>query len=70
MNISEIEEIFLDINMNTFLDLHENLKNDYEMFGYLNESTSTRFISMIMENILLNENSYDSSSDEEGNNKL
>lgn len=63
----DLRELFLDMNMNTFIDIHEELKKNYEDFGFLNNSSSVDFINNLMEciemnesiNILVNDNSSD-----------
>jgi hypothetical protein len=68
MNIDQVKETFLDVNIDVLLDLHDDLKATYEPLGYFNKSCSNKFIDLIMRNIYLNENAYDSSSEDENNN--
>ena len=69
MYIQDLRETFLDFNMNTLIDIHEQLKLTYENDGFMNNSTSVQFIENVMECIQLNESSnvpfYDNSSDDD-----
>lgn len=69
MYIQDLREIFLDFNMNTLLDIHEQLKLTYENDGFMNSSTSVKFIENVMDCIQLNESTnvpfYDNSSDDD-----
>jgi hypothetical protein len=68
MYYNDIREIFLDYNMNVFINLHEDIKEIYEDLGFFNKSVSQDFIKMIMECIQLNESVYhnnDNSSDDD-----
>ena len=47
------QNCFLDTNLDTLLDLHDNLQHLYEEFGFLNQSKSSAFISEIMLSLIL-----------------
>ena len=51
--------------MNSFITLHQHLKEDNIEMGFMNDSHSYDFIHAIMNNIYLNDTYFDSSSDEE-----
>jgi hypothetical protein len=57
-NIHELKELFLDLNMNMLIDLHDNLVNENADKGLLNTSTSNKFINIIMDNVILNNTQY------------
>lgn len=69
MYIQDLREIFLDFNMNTFIDIHDKVKQQYENDGFMNNSTSVKFIENVMDCIQLNESAsipfYDNSSDDD-----
>jgi len=69
MYIQDLREIFLDFNMNTLIDIHDNVKQQYENDGFMNNSTSVKFIENVMDCIQLNESVsipvYDNSSDDD-----
>lgn len=69
MYIQDLREVFLDFNLDAFIDIHDALKETYENEGFMNDSTSVEFVKNIMECIHLNESInisvYDNSSDDE-----
>lgn len=65
LRMDELKETFVDINMNSFITLHQHLKEDNIEMGFMNDSHSYDFIHAIMNNIYLNDTYYDSSSEEE-----
>lgn len=65
ITVDELKETFIDINSNVLIDLHEDLKTSYMDLGILNHSECHEFINMLADNIQLNVNDYESSSDEE-----
>lgn len=62
----EMKETFLDYNMEMLLDLFDELKTTYNDLGYMNEVTSSQFIQLVMDNVVLSERVNESSSDDEG----
>ena len=65
LRMDELKETFIDINMNSFITLHQQLKEANVEMGFMNNSHSHDFIHVIMNNIFLNDTYYDTSSDEE-----
>jgi hypothetical protein len=61
-----MKETFLDYNMEMLLDLFDELKTTYNDLGYMNEVTSSQFIQLVMDNVVLSERVNESSSDDEG----
>lgn len=55
MYVQDLRELFLDFNMDTFIDTHECLKERYEDLGFLNNSSSIHFVKLLMECIDINE---------------
>ena len=48
-----VKETFLDYNLNTLIDIHENIKDKNENNGFLNNSTSNKFINCVIQNIII-----------------
>ena len=48
-----VNETFLDYNLNTIIDIYDKLKENNENLGFLNKSTSNKFINCIMKNIII-----------------
>lgn len=46
----ELKELFLDYNMNYFLNIHEDLERYHEL-GFFNSSKSYNFIEIFMDNL-------------------
>ena len=65
LKMDELKETFVDINMNSFITLHQQLKDTSVEMGFMNKSQSHDFIHAVMKNIFLNDTYYDTSSDEE-----
>lgn len=65
LKMDELKETFIDINMNSFITLHQQLKETGVEMGFMNKSHSHDFIHAVMKNIFLNDTYYDTSSDEE-----
>lgn len=63
--MDELKETFIDINMNSLIDLHESIQNDIIELGYMNNSQSSDFIHTILDNMFFNDYYYDSSSEDE-----
>ena len=53
MNYSDTYQLFMDWNFNVIMDVFDNLQTTYQDQGYLNNSESTGFIDMIMNNVNL-----------------
>lgn len=54
LTLNALKEIFIDANLDEFINLHQSLVEKYNMFGYLNDSTSSKFIHMVVDNIIIN----------------
>lgn len=52
--LDALREIFIDANMDEFMNLHESLVDKYSMFGFMNKSTSSKFIHDIVDSIVIN----------------
>jgi hypothetical protein len=69
MYVQDLRELFLDFNMDTFIDTHDELKQRYENRGFFNDSSSVDFVKLLMECVDINESinlSYnDNSSDDD-----
>jgi hypothetical protein len=69
MYVQDLRELFLDFNMDTFIDTHDELKQRYENCGFFNDSSSVDFVKLLMECVDINESinlSYnDNSSDDD-----
>lgn len=48
-----VKETFLDYNLNTLINIHEDIKDKIENNGFLNNSTSNKFINCVMQNIII-----------------
>lgn len=70
MYVQDLRELFLDFNMDAFIDTHDVLKERYEDHGFLNNSSSVHFVHLLMECIDLNESinlSYNDNSSDDDN---
>ena len=63
--MDELKETFIDMNMSTLLELHEELVQCYVDMGFLSTSTSYDFIHCIVDHIDFNERISEYSSDDE-----
>jgi hypothetical protein len=63
--MDQIKETFIDMNMCTLLQLHEELVECYVDMGFLSKSTSHDFIHCIIDHIDFNDNIGEYSSDDE-----
>lgn len=70
MYVQDLRELFLDFNMDTFIDIHNELKQRYENHGFLNNSSSVDFVNLLMDCIDINESinlSYNDNSSDDDN---
>lgn len=49
-----INETFIDMNLDLFLNIHDYLKYEFESIGFMNTSLSNEFINMLMKSITIN----------------
>jgi len=61
----ELRETFIDINFDILSELHEHIKIDNVVLGLMNNSECHQFIHILVDNIHLNVNDYDSSTDDD-----
>ena len=63
--MDELKETFIDINLDSMITLHENIKMDNMELGFMNTSQSHKFIHILVSNVYINDTCFDSSSDED-----
>lgn len=54
LTLDALREIFIDANLDEFINLHESLVDKYSMFGFFNKSESSKFIHAIVDGLVIN----------------
>lgn len=54
LTLDALREIFIDTNMDEFINLHESLVDKYSMFGYLNKSETSKLTHAIVDSLIIN----------------
>jgi len=52
-----VKEHFIEHNLDLFINFHNELVDDYELFGFLNKSTSYNLIYTIIDSLIINNTS-------------
>ena len=58
---------YLSYNIDALINLYDNIKNDYKYFGFMNNSTSTDFIKIIINNLVFLEKDLYENDDNDSN---
>ena len=64
-SIDELKETFIDMNMDIFLDLYDDIKLKHEDDGFLNTSNSSDLIHIIVDSMIFNDTINENFSDDE-----